>query len=120
MFGDMHLVTNKPGTLTWKMEDLALLSACFGQMLSETGKLSCGLMGTLNTESQHVTRVLATIIPTYEMSVVEMPRGVDRNQNVPQLHMYVCWRTRTVLETAKTDLCCSLTDVSVKRIEVRS
>ena len=78
MFGEMHLVTNKPGTLTWNLEDLAHLSAFFGQMLSETGKLSCGLTRALKTESQQVARVLATIIPTYVMSVVEMPRGVDR------------------------------------------
>ena len=78
MFGEANLTTNKEACLTWKMEDLGDLSTFFGQMLSETGKLCAGLTRALKTESENVSRVLATIIPMYEMSVVLMPRGVDR------------------------------------------
>ena len=78
-FGEANLVTNKAGTLTsWRIDDIAELSTIFGEMPSETGKLSAGLTRALKTENQKVVRVLATIIPTFEMSVVQMPRGVDR------------------------------------------
>ena len=67
MFGEANMTSNTESTLTWKMEDLADLSAFFGQMLSETGKMAAGLSKALMTKSQKVVRVLATIIPTYEM-----------------------------------------------------
>ena len=78
IFGEANLVTNSPTTLTWRIDDLAVLSSTFGDMLSETGMLSAGLTRALKTENQKVVRVLATIIPPCEMSVVQMPRGVDR------------------------------------------
>ena len=67
IFGETNLVTNNVGTLTWRIDDLAELSTTFGEMLSETGKLSAGLTRALKTEKQKVVRVLATIIPTFEM-----------------------------------------------------
>ena len=70
--------TKKTGTVTWRMESLQELSAFMGQMLSETGKMCAGLSRALQTKSETVARVLATILPPFEVSVVEMPRGVDR------------------------------------------
>ena len=45
------------------MESLQELSAFMGQMLSETGKMCAGLSRALQTKSETVARVLATILP---------------------------------------------------------
>jgi hypothetical protein len=78
IFGEANLVTNSPTTLTWRINDLAELSSTFRDMLSETGMLSAGLSRALKTDSQKFVRVVATMIPPFEMSVVQLPRGVDR------------------------------------------
>ncbi|KAL1496604.1 hypothetical protein AB1Y20_014208 [Prymnesium parvum] len=78
MFGEALLVTDTSSCLTWKVTDMPQLLSFFGSMLNEAGKECVGLCRALQRPSEPTARVLAMLIPSFEISVCNMARGVDR------------------------------------------
>ena len=119
MFGEANLTTDSPQCLTWKIDTMPELAAFFGNMLGESGKLCSGLTRGLRTVSEPTIHALAMLIPPFELSIVEMARGVSRAYvNL----MYTLWDQGGGMHPPKDaerrELSYSSTEVSGFRVKV--
>ena len=88
IFGDAHMTVHTPHCLTWRVETMVELVALFGTMLNEASKYVANLTRAITTKSEPTARVLAMLIPPFEVSSFTTPSGSDR------LHinlMYTLW-----------------------------
>lgn len=78
IFGEANVQTETASCITYNITSMDNLVTFFGGMLSEAGKLSAGIARALKSESEPFARVLAMLIPPFQLSVTEMARGVSR------------------------------------------
>ena len=88
IFGDEHMTVESPQCLTWRIETLEGLVALLGTMLNEASKSVANLTRAITSKGEPTARVLAMLIPPFEVSSYTKPSGSDR------LHinmMYTLW-----------------------------
>ena len=70
--------TTPPGTTTWTVETMPQVQLVFGSIFGEFHDCCAGASKALQTKSQPVVRLLATILKGAEISHVHLARGVQR------------------------------------------
>jgi hypothetical protein len=70
--------STQPGTTTWSVETMAQVQLVFGSIFEDNHDSCAGASKAIQTKSQPVVRLLATIIKGAEISHVQLTRGVQR------------------------------------------
>ena len=70
--------STQPGTTTWSVETMAQVQLVFGSIFEDNHDSCAGASKAIQTKSQPVVRLLATIIKGAEISHVQLARGVQR------------------------------------------
>lgn len=78
IFGDEHMTVESPHCLTWRIETLEGLAALLGTMLNEASKSVANLTRAITSKGEPTARVLAMLIPPFEVSSYTKPSGSDR------------------------------------------
>jgi hypothetical protein len=80
LFAGGPVTTDTQSCITWRWEegDWHIMHAVLSNLMATQGNACSGLSKGLQSESQFVSRVIATIITPLEISWVSMARGVDR------------------------------------------